>query len=59
MEEYLLDLVVTVLSEKHKTDDLQWSESLELGPFNVEADKIRPSLLILGVGSDLFNRPVD
>lgn len=59
MEEYFFDLVIDVLSQEHESDHLKWSESLELDPLDVEVEEICPFLLFFGVGTDLFNRPID
>lgn len=59
MEEHFSDLEIDIFAQKHESDDLQRSESLELGPLDVEVEKVRSFLLLFGVCTDLLDRPVD
>ena len=59
MEQDFLDLVINILTEKHQSNDLQWCETHKLIPFDVEIEQVCSLLLFLGIGSNLFDRPVD
>ena len=59
MKQDFLDLVIDILSEKHQSNDLQWCETHEFIPFNVEIEQVCSLLLFLGIGSNLLDRPVD
>ena len=59
MEENFFYFVIYVFSEEHQADDLQWSETLEFCPLDVEVQEVGPLLLFFRISTYLFDSAVD
>ena len=59
MEQYFSNLVIDILSQKHQADDLQWSESLELSPLDIEVEQVGSLLLLFRICADLLDGAID